>query len=76
MLCTSGKHPSIRMLFEHSSTKEDTCRASGHKSCFSSYNIIQDMFIEQLPGFEQSKDKQLTCKWEKIIYGLKQAARC
>ncbi|GJZ91404.1 retrovirus-related pol polyprotein from transposon TNT 1-94 [Tanacetum coccineum] len=45
------------------------------KSVFLNGKISEEMYVQQLPGFERSEFPNYMCKLDKALYGLKQAPR-
>ncbi|GJT81880.1 retrovirus-related pol polyprotein from transposon TNT 1-94 [Tanacetum coccineum] len=45
------------------------------KSAFLNENILEEVYVQQPPGFESSEFPNHMCKLDKALYGLKQAPR-
>ncbi|GJS95657.1 retrovirus-related pol polyprotein from transposon TNT 1-94 [Tanacetum coccineum] len=45
------------------------------KSAFLNWKILEEVYIQQPPGFESSESPNHVCKLDKALYGLKQAPR-
>lgn len=45
------------------------------KSAFLKGNLEEEVYSEQLDGFQLSEDLNMVCRLKKVLYGLKQALR-
>lgn len=66
---------SIRMLLAFASHKEFILYQMDVKSAFLNGYIVEEVYVEQPPGFQDHKYPDYVFKLKKALYGLKQAPR-
>lgn len=66
---------SIRMLLAFASHKEFILYQMDVKSAFLNGYIVEEVYVEQPPGFQDHKYPNYVFKLKKALYGLKQAPR-
>ena len=66
---------SIRMLLAFASHKEFILYQMDVKSAFLNGYIVEEVYVEQPPGFQDHKYLDYVFKLKKALYGLKQAPR-
>ncbi len=70
-----AKFDSIRFLIALANEKDWEIEQMDVNTAFLYGEIDKEIFMEQPDGFQEGKEKDLVCKLEKGLYGLKQAGR-
>jgi hypothetical protein len=65
----------IRLLLDYAWSKNIKVYHMDVKSTFLNGELEEEVYIEQLEGFQLSKNADYVCKLKKSLYGLKQAPR-
>jgi hypothetical protein len=65
----------IRLLLDYAWSKNIKVYHMDVKSTFLNGELDEEVYIEQLEGFQLSKNADYVCKLKKSLYGLKQAPR-
>ena len=66
---------SIRMILDYGCSKDIKVYRMDVKSAFLNGELEEEVYIEQLEGFQLSEKKDHVCKLKRVLYGLKQAPR-
>ena len=66
-----------KALFAYAAANQWHIRQGDVKTAFLNEEIIEKVYVEQPIGYEINKINQLTlsCRLNKVLYGLKQSAR-
>ncbi|KAJ7327003.1 hypothetical protein JRQ81_016762 [Phrynocephalus forsythii] len=69
------KYSTIRTLLSIAASKQMLVKHLDAKTALLHGNIEEELYMEQPPGFINTKHQELVCKLQKGLYGLKQSVR-